>query len=313
MTANQVGLAMLPTDAIRPNPRNVRSEVGDITELAASIRAEGILQPLSVEPAEDSTYTLLWGQRRYAAVQRLGITAVPCIIRQPAGDRRTTARMVIENVHRKDLPPLDEARAYQTLLDDGMTRSEIARATGVSAATITHRLALLELPNAAQKMVRDGRLSLGAAASLGREVKRTGGGTVTEGAQCPKHFDGSHPLARDAKQRCNTAGHPAAGRIGGLACGACWEASIRADVAGQVEQSHRHVQTVRAGFVDEVAVQRAVNGDLSVSLSIAERREAVRLLHRQGYHDRQIACTLGITDRTVIRIREALDLPAVAS
>jgi ParB/Sulfiredoxin domain len=61
MTANQVGLAMLPTDAIRPNPRNVRSEVGDITELAASIRAEGILQPLSVEPAEDSTYTLLWG------------------------------------------------------------------------------------------------------------------------------------------------------------------------------------------------------------------------------------------------------------
>jgi ParB family chromosome partitioning protein len=291
MTGQAVGLVMLPVDAIQPNPHNVRSQIGDVTELAASIRAEGILQPLVVEPAGPGTFTLAIGHRRHAAAKRLGLQAVPCIIRQPAGDRRTTARMVIENVHRKGLPPLDEARAYRALLDDGMTRGEIARATGVSQATIATRLALLDLPREAQTMVRDGQLSLGAAAHLGRELKRDGQGTVTDGARCPRHFHGAHPLARNAKDRCDAEDHPTVGRLNGIACEACWEASIRDDCVGTVEHSNRHVNRVHSGFVDEVAVQRAINGDLSVSLSIAE----------------------AISDRNVIRIRQALNLPAVAS
>lgn len=313
MTA-KVSLAMLSVEAVRPNPANLRSQLGDIAELAASIRVEGILQPLTVEPdAQPGRYTLVLGHRRHAAAKRLGLESVPCIIRQPVSERRTTARMVIENVHRAALQPMDEARAYQTLLNEGMTRSQIAHATGVSAATVATRLALLELPTEAQAMVQERRLSLGAATTLAREVRRENRGEVIDGLQCPKHFHGGHPLARDAKDRCNGAGHPDAGRLNGVACGACWEASIRADCAGQVAHSTHPVGRVHSGLVDEIAVQRAVSGDLSISLSIAERCEAVRLLHRQGRSDGQIANTLGLTGRTVLRIRQNLNLPAVAS
>ena len=163
-------LAMIPTRMVRPNPRNVRrSGLGELGELVESIRAEGILQPLLVEDRGDH-YLIIAGHRRHAAAQELRLPAVPCVIRAAASNRRGTTRMVIENIQRAELDPIDEARAYQDLEAAGMSRAEIARATGTPAARISQRLALLSLPQQAQRMVSTGELGVGAATDLAKQA-----------------------------------------------------------------------------------------------------------------------------------------------
>ena len=305
-------LALIPVKQIHPNPRNPRSDLGSVAELALSIRAEGILEPLIVEPVHEGagregSYLLQAGHRRLKAAKWVGLEAVPCIVRVAVGARQQTARALIENLHREPLPPLDEARAYKLLLAEGMTRQQVALAVGVSAATVAARLQLLDLPADAQQMVQAATLPLTLAADLGRQLRRSRSGWVSS-EKCPRHFTSRHPLALDAQHRCNEAGHPLAGRLNKTACGACWEAEIREDVLAGDDVPD---DAAPGGLVDEVAVQRAVGGDLSVALSVLERREAVRLLHRQRLSDGQIAQVLGLSDRTVLRIRQRLDLPAV--
>lgn len=232
-------LLLIDVDQVKPNPANVRRRggLGDLTELAASIRAEGILEPLLVEEAEglgDGTVRIVAGHRRYAAAKTAGLREVPCIVRSAAPQqqlRRTKAQMLIENLHRRGLHPLDEADAYYALTQDGMTVPEIAHRTGISAKTIRERLALRDLPDQAQQMVRTGELRLGQANQLARQVRTTRRGTVTTGVptpRAPQHFTATHPLGEAAHVACDLAGHPSAGRLGG-ACGACWETAIRDD------------------------------------------------------------------------------------
>ncbi len=135
-------------DRIRPNPRQPRADFDEaaLNELAASIRAQGILQPLLVRPDGDGGYELVAGERRLRAARLAGLREVPIVVRE-VSDRESLELALIENIQRDDLSPLEEAAAYQRLLDDfGHTQEEIAARVGKSRPAIANALRLLRLP-----------------------------------------------------------------------------------------------------------------------------------------------------------------------
>jgi ParB family transcriptional regulator, chromosome partitioning protein len=154
--------------AITPNPRQPRQGFDDdaLDELAASIREVGLLQPVVVRPVMPGRFELVMGERRWRACQRAGLEHVPAIVRgTPDDDLLREALM--ENLHREQLNPLEEAAAYQQLLDDfGATHDELARKVGRSRPHISNTIRLLQLPPAVQRRVAAGVLSAGHARAL---------------------------------------------------------------------------------------------------------------------------------------------------
>jgi ParB family transcriptional regulator, chromosome partitioning protein len=137
-----------------------------LTELTESIRAVGVLQPVLVRPLDDGRFQLVAGERRWRAARRAGLTVIPAIVRT-ADDLRSVEHALVENLHREDLSALEEAAAYQQLLDDfGLTHDEVARRVGKSRATVTNTLRLLHLPPRVQQLLTEGRLSAGHAKAL---------------------------------------------------------------------------------------------------------------------------------------------------
>lgn len=125
---------------ITPNPDNPRRNLGDLTELAASIASQGIQQPLVVTPADgQGKHMLIMGHRRHAASVKAGLNTLPCIVRQ-ADTRQQAELMLTENIQRNGLTPMEEARGYARLLDLGETEDAMAKATGRSRATVRRRL-----------------------------------------------------------------------------------------------------------------------------------------------------------------------------
>lgn len=111
-------VVMLPIDTVVPNPANPRKDVGDVTELAESIKAQGIRQNLLVVPMPAGMYMLVIGHRRHAAAKLAGLTEVPCVIAE-LSEREQHELMLVENIQRSDLTPLEEADGFQGLLDLG--------------------------------------------------------------------------------------------------------------------------------------------------------------------------------------------------
>jgi len=138
-----------------------------IKELASSIERHGILQPIIVEPRPDGTYTLIIGERRFRAAKRAGMDVVPVIIKdkKPKPDEDLEARLV-ENIHRESLNPIDEAEAYQQLIDMGHNVSEVARRVGKSRYYISKRLRLLRLHPTLREKVRHRTLTPGHSQTL---------------------------------------------------------------------------------------------------------------------------------------------------
>lgn len=158
----------VPVDAVTANPRQPRGvfDDQDLAELAASIREVGLLQPILVREAGHERYELIAGERRLRAARLAGLARVPAILRNTP-DTDLLKEALIENVHRVDLNPLEEAAAYQQLLDDfGVTQEELARRLGKSRPTLTNTLRLLGLPPAVQRKVAAGVLSAGHAKAL---------------------------------------------------------------------------------------------------------------------------------------------------
>ena len=154
--------------AITPNPRQPRRVFDEETldELAESIRQVGLLQPVVVRAAGPGRYELVMGERRWRAAQRAGLTEIGAIVKQTQDDDLLRDAL-IENMHRQQLDPLEEAAAYQQLLDDfGATHEELARKIGRSRPHISNTLRLLNLPPAVQKRVAAGVLSAGHARAL---------------------------------------------------------------------------------------------------------------------------------------------------
>ncbi len=158
----------IPVGAITPNPRQPRQVFDEETleELAASIGAVGLLQPVVVRKVMPGHYEIVMGERRWRACERAGLSQIPAIVREtPDDDMLRNA--LIENLHREQLNPLEEAAAYQQLLDDfSATHEELARRVGRSRPHISNTIRLLNLPAGVQKRVAAGVLSAGHAKAL---------------------------------------------------------------------------------------------------------------------------------------------------
>ena len=154
--------------SISPNPRQPRRTFDEeaLEELAASITEVGLLQPVVVRKTGDGQYELVMGERRWRASQRAGLEFIPAIVREtPDTDMLRDA--LLENLHRQQLDPLEEAAAYQQLLDDfGATHEQLAQKVGRSRPHISNTLRLLNLPPAVQKRVAAGVISAGHARAL---------------------------------------------------------------------------------------------------------------------------------------------------
>jgi ParB family chromosome partitioning protein len=165
--------AELALDDIRPNPRQPRTVFDEeaLTELVHSIREIGLLQPVVVRPVPDAAargphYELVAGERRWRAARAAGLTAIPSIVRETADDVLLRDAL-LENLHRSQLNALEEAAAYQQLLDDfGCTQEELATRIGRSRPQVSNTLRLLRLPAPVQRRVAAGVLSAGHARAL---------------------------------------------------------------------------------------------------------------------------------------------------
>jgi ParB family chromosome partitioning protein len=161
-------LRLVPTSSIVPNPRQPRTQFDEdaLEELTASIREVGVLQPIVVRPAGPDRFELVMGERRWRASQAAGLLEVPAVIRTTADDD-LLREALLENVHRSQLNPLEEAAAYSQLLHDfGCTHEVLAARLGSSRSHLTNTMRLLNLSPAVQRRVAAGVLSAGHARAL---------------------------------------------------------------------------------------------------------------------------------------------------
>ena len=154
-------LVYIPTDQLYPHPDNPRKEIGDITELADSIKAKGVMQNLTVVPRAEGGYTVIIGHRRSAAAKAAGLTEVPCVIVEMS-EREQLATMLLENMQRVDLTAYEQAQGFQMMIDFGDTVEGIAEKTGFSKKTVRGRLKMAELDAGILKDVSESRqISIG--------------------------------------------------------------------------------------------------------------------------------------------------------
>ena len=162
------GLREIPVTSVHPNPNQPRVHFDEeaLAELTSSVRAIGVLQPILVRPRGDNDFELIAGERRWRAATRAGLSTIPAIVRV-TDDVSSVEQALVENLHRQDLTPLEEAAAYKQLLDDfSMTHEQVATKVGKSRSAITNSLRLLALPASVQQLLADGRLTAGHAKAL---------------------------------------------------------------------------------------------------------------------------------------------------
>jgi len=158
----------LPISAVIPNARQPRSAFDEeaMAALTASVRELGVLQPILVRAAGEGTYELIAGERRWRAAKRAGLPLIPAIIRT-VDDTSSLEQALVENLQREDLNPLDEAAAYQQLLEDfHLTHDELAARMGKSRAAISNTLRLFQLPPSVQRLVSEAKITAGHARAL---------------------------------------------------------------------------------------------------------------------------------------------------
>jgi ParB family chromosome partitioning protein len=158
----------LALSELKPNPFQPRQAMDEenLEELAASIKENGLLQPVVVRGTEDGSWQVVAGERRYRAVQELGWTHVPVVVRD-VDDRTMLVLALIENLQREDLSPLDEAHAYSRLVNEfGLTQAQVAERVGRDRSTVTNTIRLLALPEAVRELLARGRISAGHARAL---------------------------------------------------------------------------------------------------------------------------------------------------
>jgi ParB family chromosome partitioning protein len=163
-------LRVVPISHIRPNSYQPRSHFDEesMGALAASIREVGLLQPVLVRQLEDEedSYELIAGERRWRAARRAGLQTIPVLV-QVADDVASLEQALVENLHRVDLNALEEAAAYQQLIDEfGLTHEQVATRMGKGRATVTNTLRLLQLPTGAQRALAERTISAGHARAL---------------------------------------------------------------------------------------------------------------------------------------------------
>jgi ParB family chromosome partitioning protein len=162
------GLMEVPVNAVAPNPKQPRTRFDDetIAALAASIREVGILQPLVVRRAGDGRYELIAGERRLRAAKAAGLASVPIVLRD-SEDSDLLREALIENIHREDLNPIEQAEAFKALLGElGLKQEELADRVGVSRSHIANTIRLLALPLDVQQFLADDKITAGHARAV---------------------------------------------------------------------------------------------------------------------------------------------------
>lgn len=165
--SDETGLVEVPVQAVAPNPRQPRQAFGEeaLEAMARSIQEVGVLQPIVVRRLNGG-YELVAGERRLRAAKLAGLATVPAIIRT-TDDTESLREALIENIHRQDLSPLEQAAAFQELQDDlGATQEELAERLGHSRSHVANTIRLLQLPPEVQRLVADGSLTAGHARAL---------------------------------------------------------------------------------------------------------------------------------------------------
>ncbi|HEX4979213.1 MAG TPA: ParB/RepB/Spo0J family partition protein [Acidimicrobiales bacterium] len=168
--ANDTGSSLIevPVGEVSPNRHQPRQHFDEeaLASLSASIRELGVLQPILVRAREDGTYELIAGERRWRAAKRAGLRTIPAVVRT-ATDVSSLEQALVENLHRSDLNALEEAAAFQQLIEDfNLTHDEVATRVGKSRSAVSNALRLFQLPPTIQRLVVEGRLSAGHARAL---------------------------------------------------------------------------------------------------------------------------------------------------
>ncbi|MHB1535840.1 MAG: ParB/RepB/Spo0J family partition protein [Acidimicrobiales bacterium] len=161
-------LLEVPVASVQPNPHQPRRSFDEeaLGSLTASIRELGVLQPILVRSMVDDSYELIAGERRWRAAKRAGLPTIPAIVRD-ASEMASVEQALVENLHRQDLNPLEEAAAYQQLIEVfGLTHDRISARVGKSRVAITNALRLFQLPPAVQKLLAEGQITAGHARAL---------------------------------------------------------------------------------------------------------------------------------------------------
>jgi ParB family transcriptional regulator, chromosome partitioning protein len=162
------GVREVPISQIEPNPYQPRNHFDEesLAGLTASIRELGVLQPILVREIAPDRFALIAGERRWRAAKRAGLQFMPIIVRD-VSDELTLQHALVENLHRDDLNPLEEAAAYQQLIEDfNMTQEAVAHRVGKSRSAVANLLRLFQLPPQVQRLVADGQVSAGHAKVL---------------------------------------------------------------------------------------------------------------------------------------------------
>lgn len=164
-----VGLQHLRLSEIRPNPYQPRKEfkLEELAELQASLKASGLLQPITVRPSPSGTgFELIAGERRFRAATSLGWTEIPAVVRT-IDDKTLLTLALIENLQRSDLNPLEEAEGYKRLIDEfALSHAQVGEVVGKDRSTVANLLRLLQLPAAVRRLLGDGAITLGHARAL---------------------------------------------------------------------------------------------------------------------------------------------------
>lgn len=163
------GALEVPVTAITENPRQPRSHFDEesLAGLTASIGELGVLQPILVRSMGAGRFELIAGERRWRAAKRAGLQTIPVVVRSADTDAALLEQALVENLHRADLNPIEEAAAYQQLIEDfGLTQEGVATRVGKSRAAVSNTLRLFQLPPGIQGLVADGQLSAGHARAL---------------------------------------------------------------------------------------------------------------------------------------------------
>ena len=163
-----VGLRDIPVDAIRPNPWQPRAHFDEqeLDELAESIRAHGVLQPVLVSQQRDGTFQLITGERRWRAVQLAGMPTVPAMVKE-ATPQASLEMALVENIQRRDLNPLEEAHAFRQLIEEhGLTQEQLGQRIGKSRVAVSNSLRLLHLPEPVREALARTSISEGHARAI---------------------------------------------------------------------------------------------------------------------------------------------------
>jgi ParB family chromosome partitioning protein len=207
------GVRMLPIDSLSPHPDQPRRhfDVALLDELAGSIAARGLIQPIVVRP-HGHGFQIVAGERRWRAAQRARLHEVPVVVRD-LSDAETLEVALVENIQRQDLNAIEEAQAYQRLAAEfGHTQEALAQIVHKSRSHIANLLRLLDLPDSVQTQVVDGQLSMGHARALlgGREIEALAADVVARGLSVRE----TEKLVRDSRQPARPRGAAPTGKSG---------------------------------------------------------------------------------------------------